>query len=74
MSSREPGEDTKMLVCDMCDKGYHTYCLQPAMDSIPTNGWRCKVRSIQIQILSSNWSSFSFYQCNVVELMTVVLL
>lgn len=32
-----------MLVCDMCDKGYHTFCLQPAMDSLPTNGWRCKV-------------------------------
>lgn len=43
---RNPGEDTKMLVCDMCDKGYHTFCLQPAMDSIPTNGWRCKVRNI----------------------------
>lgn len=41
---RNPGEDTKMLVCDMCDKGYHTFCLQPAMDSLPTNGWRCKVR------------------------------
>lgn len=40
---RNPGEDTKMLVCDMCDKGYHTFCLQPAMDSLPTNGWRCKV-------------------------------
>lgn len=35
-----------MLVCDMCDKGYHTFCLQPAIDSLPTNGWRCKVRSI----------------------------
>lgn len=40
---RNPGEDSKMLVCDMCDKGYHTFCLQPAMDSLPTNGWRCKV-------------------------------
>lgn len=40
---RNPGEDTKMLVCDMCDKGYHTFCLQPAMESLPTNGWRCKV-------------------------------
>ncbi|XP_071184548.1 histone-lysine N-methyltransferase 2C-like isoform X10 [Salvelinus alpinus] len=37
-----PGEDSKMLVCDMCDKGYHTFCLQPTMKSIPTNGWRCK--------------------------------
>lgn len=34
-----------MLVCDTCDKGYHTFCLQPAIDSLPTNGWRCKVRN-----------------------------
>lgn len=40
---RNPGEDDKMLVCDMCDKGYHTFCLQPAIDDIPTNGWRCQV-------------------------------
>ena len=32
-----------MLVCDLCDKGYHTYCLQPVMDAIPTGGWRCQV-------------------------------
>lgn len=43
LSFRNPGEDTKMLVCDMCDKGYHTFCLLPAIDSLPTNGWRCKV-------------------------------
>lgn len=40
---RNPGEDNKMLVCDMCDKGYHTFCLQPIVDTIPTSGWRCKV-------------------------------
>ena len=32
-----------MLVCDMCDKGYHTFCLKPVMTSIPKNGWKCKV-------------------------------
>lgn len=41
--SRHSGEDNKMLVCDTCDKGYHTFCLQPVMDSVPTNGWKCKV-------------------------------
>ncbi|XP_075778908.1 histone-lysine N-methyltransferase 2C isoform X10 [Pelodiscus sinensis] len=39
---RHSGEDSKMLVCDTCDKGYHTFCLQPVMDSVPTNGWKCK--------------------------------
>jgi len=41
---RQPGDDNKMLVCDSCDKGYHTYCLQPAMSFIPKNGWCCQVR------------------------------
>lgn len=40
---RHSGEDNKMLVCDTCDKGYHTFCLQPVMDAVPTNGWKCKV-------------------------------
>lgn len=43
LSLRQSGEDNKMLVCDTCDKGYHTFCLQPVMDSVPTNGWKCKV-------------------------------
>lgn len=54
---RNPGEDTKMLVCDMCDKGYHTFCLQPAIDSLPTNGWRCKVgKPGQLGHLAPFWS------------------
>lgn len=32
-----------MLVCDACDKGYHTFCLQPAIDSLPTDPWKCRV-------------------------------
>lgn len=36
-----------MLVCDACDKGYHTFCLQPAMDSLPTDPWKCRVSHIR---------------------------
>ncbi len=35
-----------MLVCDACDKGYHTFCLQPAMDSLPSDPWKCRVSHI----------------------------
>lgn len=35
-----------MLVCDACDKGYHTFCLQPVMDSVPTDPWKCRVSAI----------------------------
>lgn len=47
---RQPGEDSKMLVCDTCDKGYHTFCLKPVMTAIPKNGWKCKVRWLKWQM------------------------
>lgn len=40
---RKPGDDHKMLMCDTCDKGYHIFCLKPAMSSVPKHGWKCKV-------------------------------
>jgi hypothetical protein len=34
---------TKMLLCDNCDAGYHTYCLVPPLDEIPPGNWLCPV-------------------------------
>ena len=34
-----------MLVCDVCDKGFHTFCLTPVITRVPPNGWRCHVSS-----------------------------
>ncbi|EPY88415.1 hypothetical protein CB1_000174005 [Camelus ferus] len=55
---KQSGEDSKMLVCDTCDKGYHTFCLQPVMKSVPTNGWKCKNCRICVECgtrSSSQW-------------------
>ncbi|XP_077483025.1 bromodomain adjacent to zinc finger domain protein 2B-like isoform X4 [Amblyomma americanum] len=30
-----------LLLCDGCDKGYHTYCFKPKMDRIPAGDWYC---------------------------------
>ena len=30
-----------MLLCDNCDAGYHTYCLDPPLDSVPDGHWIC---------------------------------
>ncbi|EST05603.1 Zinc finger, PHD-finger [Kalmanozyma brasiliensis GHG001] len=36
------GEDgLNMLLCDDCNRGYHMYCLQPALTSIPKSQWFC---------------------------------
>lgn len=31
--------EDKLLLCDGCDKGYHTYCFKPKMVNIPDGDW-----------------------------------
>uniref|UniRef100_A0A4W3GF04 PHD-type domain-containing protein n=1 Tax=Callorhinchus milii TaxID=7868 RepID=A0A4W3GF04_CALMI len=38
--SRSDG-DEKLVVCEGCDEGYHTYCLIPPLPDIPRGDWRC---------------------------------
>jgi len=33
--------EDKLLLCDGCDKGYHTYCFKPKMENIPDGDWYC---------------------------------
>ncbi|KFM75592.1 Bromodomain adjacent to zinc finger domain protein 2B, partial [Stegodyphus mimosarum] len=33
--------EEKLLLCDGCDKGYHTYCFKPVMETIPDGDWYC---------------------------------
>ncbi|WKY16446.1 hypothetical protein Q1695_001245 [Nippostrongylus brasiliensis] len=35
--------DDKLLFCDDCDRGYHTYCFVPAMKSLPENEYSCEL-------------------------------
>ncbi|KAK6011324.1 PHD-finger, partial [Ostertagia ostertagi] len=31
-----------LLICDQCDRGFHTYCLNPPLDAVPTSEqWFC---------------------------------
>ncbi|KAJ2212498.1 hypothetical protein IW140_005506 [Coemansia sp. RSA 1813] len=34
-------DDESMLICDGCDRGFHMYCLNPPLSSIPRNDWYC---------------------------------
>uniref|UniRef100_A0A2N9IQA2 PHD-type domain-containing protein n=1 Tax=Fagus sylvatica TaxID=28930 RepID=A0A2N9IQA2_FAGSY len=34
-------DDENVLLCDMCDSGYHTYCLNPPVVKIPDGNWYC---------------------------------
>eukprot|EP01094_Clydonella_sp_ATCC50884_P011103 TRINITY_DN2089_c1_g1_i5.p1 TRINITY_DN2089_c1_g1~~TRINITY_DN2089_c1_g1_i5.p1 ORF type:complete len:579 (-),score=145.85 TRINITY_DN2089_c1_g1_i5:127-1671(-) len=35
------GDDEKLLLCDCCDRGYHTYCLKPPLTRAPAGTFIC---------------------------------
>ena len=36
------GDEDAMLLCDGCDNGYHTYCTEPPIETVPEGDWFCK--------------------------------
>lgn len=38
---RKSDNEACMLLCDDCDRGFHTSCLTPALPAIPRGGWWC---------------------------------
>lgn len=30
-----------MLLCEVCNGEYHTYCLEPKLSQVPDNAWYC---------------------------------
>ncbi|GFS02191.1 bromodomain adjacent to zinc finger domain protein 2B [Elysia marginata] len=38
---RKDDNEAELLLCDGCDKGYHTYCFRPQMQDIPEGDWYC---------------------------------
>lgn len=37
---RDPNDEDKMLFCDMCDRGYHTFCV--GLKNLPQGKWICR--------------------------------
>jgi len=33
--------EEKLLLCDLCDRGYHTFCLHPRVQHVPRGDWYC---------------------------------
>lgn len=33
--------DAQLILCDGCDGGYHTYCLEPKLSEVPDGAWYC---------------------------------
>ncbi|WVW85215.1 hypothetical protein I302_107253 [Kwoniella bestiolae CBS 10118] len=35
------GDDSRLMFCDTCDRGWHSYCLVPALAKPPKGSWYC---------------------------------
>lgn len=35
---RQPADDDKMLFCDLCDRGFHIYCV--GLDTVPSGMYK----------------------------------
>jgi len=33
--------EDRMILCDSCDRGFHTFCLDPPLDAVPSGEWFC---------------------------------
>ena len=50
---RQPGDDTKVIVCESCDKCYHSYCLKhDTITNLATDGWRCDSCSKELSLVN----------------------
>ncbi|CAH8570037.1 unnamed protein product [Schistosoma bovis] len=38
---RRDNNEACLLLCDGCDRGYHTYCFRPQLSNIPSGDWFC---------------------------------
>ncbi|XP_065072272.1 tyrosine-protein kinase BAZ1B-like isoform X2 [Rhopilema esculentum] len=38
---RRKGGDEYLVLCDECNRGYHPYCLRPALLDFPSGSWKC---------------------------------
>eukprot|EP00854_Cymbomonas_tetramitiformis_P014728 gene14728-biopygen15180 len=38
---RKADGEAEMLLCDTCNKGYHLWCLTPALSEVPEGEWLC---------------------------------
>ncbi|XP_073385886.1 lysine-specific demethylase JMJ17 [Physcomitrium patens] len=48
--------EKSMLLCDLCNRGWHLYCLSPPLSAIPHGNWYC------LECLASENDSFGFAQ------------
>ncbi|KAH9137605.1 hypothetical protein LEN26_005667 [Aphanomyces euteiches] len=55
-----PEDESHLLVCDVCERGYHTFCLKPKLREVPSSGFVCgscvQCESCALPQESTSWS------------------
>jgi len=46
MKCNNPADEDKMLFCDLCDRGYHIYCV--GLEEVPKGRWHCSTCAVCI--------------------------
>ena len=36
----------KMVLCDVCNVGYHIWCVTPSFDTVPQGRWTCQRHAV----------------------------
>eukprot|EP00775_Hariotina_reticulata_P015002 gene15002-biopygen438 len=36
-------QEDKLLLCDLCTLGFHTFCLTPPLEAVPEGVWLCPI-------------------------------
>ncbi|CAF1332505.1 unnamed protein product, partial [Didymodactylos carnosus] len=55
-------DDAYLLICDLCDNCYHTYCLIPPLTEIPRGQWRCPKCVAQLYQTACPLDAYGFEQ------------
>ncbi|BEJ17415.1 hypothetical protein CspHIS471_0608160 [Cutaneotrichosporon sp. HIS471] len=48
-SCRSQGDDNRLLFCDGCDRGWHSYCLVPPLKGPPQGVWYCNTCAVDFK-------------------------
>ncbi len=59
-SEARPNDDGVLIFCEVCDRAYHTDCLQPPLPRVPEGRWVCgrcvKCKDCSIPLTFREWS------------------
>ena len=50
-----------MLLCDVCNKGFHTFCIPMPLPRVPLGGWRCDIHKVTFLPILKQFKTWEKY-------------